>query len=153
MLRFMKVLCIAVPIVFLISATNTAFGQAGTIQGTVLDPSGAVVQKAAVTLRNALTGYQQTATTDEHGTFAFTNIPPNPYRLEVSSQGFEIYHQDIDVRTSVPFDLKIPLKVAGITITVNVQAAADILENVPSAHSDLSKEVFLKLPTLSPTPG
>ncbi|MGA2264229.1 MAG: TonB-dependent receptor, partial [Acidobacteriota bacterium] len=156
MLQQVKVLSLSVSVIFLLStalAVSRMYGQAGTIQGTVLDPSGAVVPKAAVTIRNALTGYQQTAATDEHGAFMFTNVPPNPYRLEVSFQGFETYQQEIDVRTSVPIDLKISLKVAGVAITVNVQAAADILENVPSAHSDLSKEVFLKLPTLSPSSG
>jgi hypothetical protein len=152
----MKISCLSLSLVFLLSAAFTvtgAYGQGGTVQGTVLDPSGAIIPKAAVTIRNALTGYQQSATTDEHGAFVFANVPPNPYRLEVSFPGFETYQQDVDVRTSVPIDLKISMKVAGLSITVNVQAAADVLENVPSAHSDLSKEAFLKLPTLSPSSG
>ncbi len=153
MLRLMKILCFAVPIVFWISAPNTAYGQGGTIQGTVVDPTGAVIPGATVTVRNALTGYQQSTTSDDHGAFVISNVPQNPYRVEVSFQGFEAFHQDVDVRTSVPITLKISMKVAGITVTVNVQAAADVLENVPTAHSDLGKEVFSKLPTLSPGSG
>ncbi|MBZ5499365.1 MAG: TonB-dependent receptor [Acidobacteriia bacterium] len=149
----MKILSFAVPVVFWISAANTVYGQGGNIQGTVLDPTGAVIPGATVTVRNALSGYQQSTTTDDHGAFVISNLPQNPYRVEVSFQGFEPFQQDVDVRTSVPIVLKVSLKVAGVTITVNVQAAADVLENVPTAHSDLSKEVFLKLPTLSPSAG
>jgi hypothetical protein len=99
MFRYIKIPCLLLSLVFLATtffAASEVYGQAGTIQGTVLDPTGAVIQQAAVTLRNALTGYQQTTTTDEHGAFTFTNIPPNPYRLEVSSKGFETYRQDLD---------------------------------------------------------
>jgi len=130
-----------------------AFGQSGTIQGTVLDPSGAVVPQATVLIRNALTGYQQSVTTDERGAFVLANVPPNPYRLEVSFRGFETYQQDLDVRTMVPADLKISLKLAGVSIRVSVQATAGVLENVPSVHVDVGKEVFQKLPALSPAGG
>jgi hypothetical protein len=119
----------------------------------VSDPTGAIIAKATVTIQNALTGYKQTAATDERGIFVFSNIPPNPYRLQVGFQGFETYQQDVDIRTSIPIDLKISLKIAGIAVTVNVQAADDLLENVPTAHNDLGKEVFSKLPTLSPSSG
>jgi hypothetical protein len=152
MFRLIKIWCITVSCVFLISIVYTAqgYGQGGTVQGTILDPSGAIIPKAMVTIRNALTGYQETVTTDEHGTFKFTGIPPNPYRLEVSFQGFETYRQDVDVRASVPIDLKISMKLAGVAVTVSVEAAADVLENVPSAHVDLDRQVFQKLPTPSP---
>lgn len=155
MLQFIKSSFLTLSLVFLVFTLCRAQGyaQAGTVQGTVLDPTGAVISKASVTIRNVLTGYQQTATTDDHGAFKFTNIPPNPYRLAVSFEGFETYQQDVDVRASVPIDLKVSLKVAGIAITVNVQAAADVLENVPAAHVDLAREVFQKLPTLSPASG
>ncbi len=156
MFQLVKTSCLAISWVVLLSVTcavDAAYGQAGTVRGMVLDPSGAIIPQASVTIRNALTGYQQTATADEHGAFVFANIPPNPYRLEVIFKGFETYRQDLDVRTSVPIDLKISMKMAGVSITVNVEAAADVLENVPSAHIDLSKEVFSKLPTFSPSSG
>src|SRR5215510_11978011 len=47
----------------------------GTIEGTVVDSTGAVVIGAMVELRNPITGFQQTAVTDSMGAFRFTNIP------------------------------------------------------------------------------
>ena len=85
-----------------ISAGAHSVGQAGTVQGTVTDQSGAVIVNATVTLRNILTDYRQVVNTNGQGAFSISNVPPNPYRLEVASQGFETYQQDVEVRTSVP---------------------------------------------------
>ena len=156
MLQLLKILCLACALAFLLPAPSPcspAAAQGGTIGGTVLDPSGAIIPQAKVTIQNALTGYQQTNTTDEHGVFAFNNVPPNPYHLEVTVPGFATYQQDITVRASVPMDLKITLRLAGTTITVQVQSIAEVLENVPYAHNDLSKETFAKLPILSASSG
>src|SRR5438876_10910318 len=60
----------------------------GTIEGTVADPTGAVVVGAKVEMRNPITGYMQTAITDASGTFRFTNVPFNPYHIEVTQAGF-----------------------------------------------------------------
>jgi Carboxypeptidase regulatory-like domain len=126
----------------------------GTIEGTVVDPTGAVVSGARVEIRNPITGYQQTTTTDTSGTFRFTNIPFNPYHLEVNQTGFGVSGQDVNVRTAVPITVKVSLAVAGVTQEVNVEAAgADILEAVPFAHADVDVSLFSKLPTLSPGVG
>ena len=67
----------------------------GTIEGVVNDPSGAVVQKAKVEIRNPVTGYSQSAATDDAGAFRLTNIPLNPYRLQVTVAGFQTYAQNV----------------------------------------------------------
>src|SRR5438552_11387883 len=123
----------------------------GTIEGTVVDPTGAVVAGAAVEIRNPISRYQQTTTTDSMGAFRFTNLPLNPYHVEVMAPGFAIAAQDVNVRTTVPISIRISLAVAGVTQEVNVEAgAADILETVPFAHADVDIATFDKLPTLSP---
>jgi protocatechuate 3,4-dioxygenase beta subunit len=60
-----------------------SLGNAGTIEGNVVDPSGAAVAKAVVTLHNAVSGYHQTTTTASDGSFRFGNIPPNPYPTKI----------------------------------------------------------------------
>ncbi len=137
---------------FSLSASAQSLGGAGTIDGVVTDPSGAIVAKAKVELRNAITGYQQTAATDDSGAFRFTNIPPNPYHLEVTVSGFQTYATDVTVRNSVPISLKVSLALAGAKQTVTVEASgADILENDPSAHVDVDKLQLKKI--ISSDPG
>jgi hypothetical protein len=75
-----------------------SLGNAGTIQGIVVDPSGAAVPGAMVTIRNPVSGYSQSATTAADGSFRFTNIPPNPYHLEVTASGFAAFAEDVTVR-------------------------------------------------------
>jgi len=126
----------------------------GTIEGTVADPTGAIVVGAMVEIRNPLTGFEQTAVTDSMGAFRFTNIPFNPYHVQITQQGFSPAAQDVNVRSTVPVSVKITLSVATVTESVSVQAdAGDILENVPYAHADVDVSTLDKLPTFSPASG
>jgi hypothetical protein len=52
---------------FVSMAPGQSLGSAGTIEGTVTGPSGAVVSKATVEIRNPISGYQQSTTTDTAG--------------------------------------------------------------------------------------
>ena len=61
----------------------------GTVSGVVTDPTNAVVRGAKVTLRNALSGYEQSVITDDMGGFRFNNIPLNPYLLRAEASGFD----------------------------------------------------------------
>src|SRR5947209_17246188 len=88
----------------LLLATHT-YAQSGnstTVNGTVLDPSGAVVPNATVEIHNPVSQLDRSATTDTTGKFSIPNIPFNPYHLSVSASGFAPHSQDIDVRSSVP---------------------------------------------------
>ena len=102
----------------------------GTVTGAVTDPTSAIVRGATVKLRNSLTGYEQSATTDEMGNFRFTNIPLNPYQLTAEAPGFSPVSEQIDVRSSVPITENLALKVAGASTTVTVGAATQLLEEV-----------------------
>lgn len=128
-----------------------SLGGAGTIDGTVSDPLGAFVTKARVSIYNPVTGYQQSNTTDERGWFRFNNVPPNPYRLRVEASGFEIKEQEVSVRSAVPIGLKISLVVSGQNESVTVMGAgATLIENVPTAHSDIDRSQLTKLTTSDP---
>jgi hypothetical protein len=136
------------------SALAQSLGNAGTIEGTVVDPSGAAVVKATVTIHNAVTGYKQATATASDGTFRFSNIPPNPYHLEVTASGFAVFAQDVAIRSAVPIQVNAKLSLAGEKSAVTVEAAgADILEVDPSAHTDTDRTLITKLPTFDPAGG
>ena len=136
------------------SALGQGLGTSGTIQGAVLDPSGAVIRSAAVEIQNFVSGYSQTAATDDSGGFSFTNVPFNPYHLTVKAPGFQPGHEDVTLRSSVPLDVKVTLKIAQGTSTVTVQAeAGDLLEQSPTAHTDLDRSLFATLPIENASTG
>ena len=125
----------------------------GTISGVVTDPTNAVVRGAKVTLRNALSGYEQSAITDDMGGFRFNNIPLNPYLLRAEASGFDPMSQQVDLRSSVPVTMNLALKVAGASTTVNVEATGSLLEETPSAHVDVDRNQISKLPVFDPGAG
>jgi hypothetical protein len=129
-------------------------GSAGTVTGIVKDPTGAVVPGATVALANMVSGFQRTTKTEENGVFAFTNVPPNPYHIEITAPGFQPSSEDVVVRSSVPVNLTIALHLAGARTEVRVEAAgADLVETVPSAHTDVDRDLFSKLPLSSAANG
>jgi hypothetical protein len=136
------------------SALSQSLGNAGTIEGTVVDASGAAIPRAVVRIQNVVSGYTQNTTTTSDGTFRLTNIPPNPYHLEVSLSGFNSYSADVTIRNAVPVQIKATLAVAGSKTSVTVEAAgADIIEVDPSAHVDTDRNLITKLPTIDPGAG
>jgi Carboxypeptidase regulatory-like domain len=122
-------------------------GNSTSITGTVLDPSGAVVVGAGVEVRNPVSGYSRSAVTDAAGKFTIPNVPFNPYHVTVTGEGFAPYAQDVDVKSSVPINLSINLKVTGSSEVVTVESTAqDLLENTSTFHTDVDRGLFDKLP-------
>src|SRR6202521_3873407 len=140
----MLVFCLANPM------SAQSLGNAGTIEGTVVDPSGAVIPMAEVTLHNVVSGYTQSVLSGSDGVFRLTNIPPNPYRLDVKASGFNDYSQTIDIRNAIPVQVKTTLAVAGASTSVVVEGAAETLEVDPSAHVDVDRSQMLKIPAFDP---
>jgi hypothetical protein len=82
------------------------------------------------------------------------NIPPNPYHLEITAPGFNVYTQDVAIRNSVPVQVKATLALAGSTTTVTVEASGtNLLEMDPAAHTDTDRNLLLKLPAFDPGAG
>jgi hypothetical protein len=126
----------------------------GTVTGTVTDESKAVIPGAKVTLRNAVTGYEQSAVADNTGAFRFNNIPQNPYQVTASAASFSSASQTVDVRSTVPVTVNLSLKVGAAATTVTVEAAAGVIvEDDPSAHVDVDRSQMLKIPAIDPAGG
>src|SRR2546429_1375768 len=154
---FTFVFALLVSLVIFSTISVPAWAQAlsaGTVSGIVVDPNGAVVANASVTIANSITGYKRSASTDSDGAFRFADVPPNNYQLTVSGTGFAPAMQTLTVRTSVPISLKIALTVGSATETVTVTSnAADIIENVPTTHTDVDQTLINRLPVRSPGAG
>jgi hypothetical protein len=129
------------------AARAQGLGGAGTLQGTVKDPTGGVMVAVPVELRNPVTGFKRSTTTDPAGRFIFRNLPPNNYHIEIITQGFDALERDVDVRSAVPIEMDLSLKLAGTTSAVEVVGhAEDLLERDPTAHTDIDQSLIEKLP-------
>jgi hypothetical protein len=120
--------------------------QSASISGTLLDPSGGVVANAIVTIHNPVSGLERSTTTDSSGNFTFPNVPFNPYHLSVNAKGFTSYAQDVEIRSAVPLNVPITLKLESGSTTVTVEGGGDLVENDSTFHTDVDRALFDKLP-------
>lgn len=120
---------------------------AGTIEGTVTDPSGAVIPAATVHLTSPVTNVNRTATTDGTGQFTFTNIAFNKYKLSVEASGFNQLQQPVVVDSPVALHLTLVLNILAASSTVTVEASSgDLVESDPTYHTDVDRDQFQKIP-------
>lgn len=133
-------------LLFAVCSALAQSGNAGTVRGTVTDPSGAVVANATVHLTNEVSQFDRTAFSGASGQFEFSNVPFNPYRINVSANGFAPLSQSIEIRSGVGVTLKLVLQVAGATQTVTVESSGDLVENDPTFHTDVDRDMFNKVP-------
>jgi len=145
--RFVLLFCTTLAIFSTALPAWAQGGNAGTIQGTVKDPSGAAVPGAAVEIANPVSGFRREAKSGEEGTFTFTNVPFNPYHMVVKAEGFAAYAQDVEIRSGVPVTLAITLKLGAATTKIEVQeSGGDLIENEPTFHTDVDRKLFDRLP-------
>lgn len=90
----MKTLLQVLSFAILTCLSLTAQQITGSIRGTVTDPSGAVVQGAAVTAWQAETGLSRDTVTDRNGSYVILELPVGHYHLRTEAKGFQTYEQD-----------------------------------------------------------
>jgi hypothetical protein len=121
-------------------------GNSGTIRGTVLDPSGAAIPGATVEIQNPVSGFDKSVIANREGSFELDNIPFNNYHLSASARGFQGAEQDVNVRSPLPLELKIGVKLGTTSQTVTVTEGGDLVETDPTTHTDVDRGLFDKLP-------
>jgi hypothetical protein len=134
----------------LLLAMGTIYGQGvtGRIQGTVHDPTGAVVPGATVTIVNQATGYKAEVPTTQAGEYLAPNIPPGRYTVSVTVSGFKSARTPdviviVDSLSTVDFTLEVGTQ----TETVQVSANAQLVDTETSAMgNDLSTTQITELP-------
>ena len=119
----------AVVVVFLLAATAAWAQSTGTVTGTVMDESGAVVPKAQVTVTNEETQAQRRTTSGASGNYQVPFLPAGKYRIEVQAPGLQrqtVTALKLDVSRTVAQDFK--LKPATVQETVTITGEAPIVE-------------------------
>ena len=110
-------------------ANAQAQSGAGSISGTVQDPTGAVVPGATVTVTNTATKVSQTTQSSSAGVYTFPILPVGQYSVEVSQGGFKPYKRTgltIDVNTKLQADISLQLGDQSQQVTVQAEAAVQV---------------------------
>ena len=96
----MQRLRILLVVTTLVLASGLALAQTGSIQGTVTDQSGAVVQGAEVTVRNLATNDTRVVQTGNTGVYSIQNLAVGHYGISIKKGGFKSFRLD-DVELTV----------------------------------------------------
>jgi hypothetical protein len=114
-----------------IASAQETINQA-TISGRVLDPQGAAMAGATVSVRQTDTNVTVRATTDADGRFRFPYLKIGRYELRAKLQGFTDNARTLVLSAGSAFDVPITMDVAGIDATVTVVADTQMLETARS---------------------
>ncbi len=126
--------------IFFLVSVPLIFGQSATtsLHGTVTDPKGAVIAGAAVTLVDPATGLTREGKTGDQGEYQFLELPPATYELTVKAPGFAtVKEKNIQLLVRTPGTLNVALQVSGTIETVEVNAAANMIntEDATMGHA------------------
>ena len=129
------VLGVAMPASAQSPATTAAATTTGTLRGQVTDPSGAVVQNAAVAVL-VPGGAPHSVTTNRSGGYEIGNLAPGKYTVTANAQGFAVFIQnDVDVAAGQVAQFNIALDINVEQQKVNVQAEGPTLDTNPANNA------------------
>ena len=95
----------------------------------MLDPSGAAIKGSTVEIDNPVSHYTRSTLTDGQGHFEFDNVPFNNYHTTAAAQGFQTGTEDVNVRSTVPIDLKYTLQIGAAATSVTVEECVGSARN------------------------
>jgi hypothetical protein len=106
-----------------------AFAQSanGSIVGTVMDESGAVLPNAAVTVTNTQTGLTFNAKSNDSGEFSIFAVPAGDYQAKVEAQGFQSQTANFSVAVTTTQTLEFKLTPGAAGVTIEVTSAAPLV--------------------------
>lgn len=115
-----------------------------TVNGIVLDPSGAVIAGAQVVVVNDATGVQYTTKTNGEGIYVVPNLPPGSYRIQVSNSGFKtIIKPDIVVHVQDALAINFTLPIGAASEIVTVRGGAPLVNTESGSVSTVIDREFV----------
>jgi hypothetical protein len=135
-------------LLLLLVATGSAQETTGGLQGTVKDPTGAVIRGAQVSVTGTSLVGTKEAHTDGSGYYRFANLPPGRYTLTVEAKGFESYKREgLLVEVGRLPSVDVTLKVGASATVVEVTSEAPVID-VTSSHTinNITHDVLKDVP-------
>ena len=121
--------------VMLVMAAAVASAQTGSIQGTVTDSAGAVVQGAEITVRNLGSNAVRTATSSGTGAYSVPQLQPGTYDITVKMASFKTFHVS-DVQLTVAQVLSVNPQLEPGAVTEEVMVPFQEIKELRLKHKD-----------------
>lgn len=117
----------------------------GSIAGIVLDPDAKAVPGAEIIVVNDLTGVKYVSSTNGEGVYTVANLPPGPYRVQVSKMGFKaVVKPDIILNVQDALSLNFTLPIGAESITVTVEGGAPLINTQNAAVGTVVDRNFVE---------
>lgn len=128
-----------------LAAICSAQSPTGTISGIVVDPSGGIVAGAEILIVNDATSVQYPSRTDSEGIYVVANLPPGPYRIQVSKIGFKtIIKPDIVIHVQDALAINFRLPLGAISEVVTVQGGSPLVNTQSGSVSTVIDRQFVE---------
>jgi hypothetical protein len=115
----------------------------GTINGLVNDPSNRVISGADIVVVNDATGVSYSSKTNDEGIYVLPNLPPGPYRLQVSRVGFKtLIKPDIVLNVQDALSVNFTLPIGALSETVTVEGGAPLVNTESATVSTVVNRQF-----------
>jgi hypothetical protein len=134
----------------------------GSLQGRVMDGSGASIPNARVDLMESATNFHRSTTTTSSGNYVFSDLNPGIYQIDVTASGFQSLNRDtvsVAVGQTANVDLTLGVGSDRQTVTVDEESpvlqsqTTDIQTNIPGkavVAMPLNSRNFVQLTTMAP---
>ncbi len=145
-----RFLMTAIVLIFSVSAIFAqAQGSTADLNGTVVDPNGAVVAGATITARSSATGITRTVTANDSGEYSIIGLPPGDYEVTVEAATFKktvISPVRLTVGQSASLEVKLELGTQDVTVTVSGDSVELVETTRTSVANTISQERIENLP-------
>ncbi len=146
----MKSKLVAMWLLLVLVAAAPVFAQVatGSLAGTVMDQSGAVIPAAKIIATNAASGAKIEAISSDAGLYVFAAVPPGVYSISAEKVGFKkTTRADIEIRIAQRVDMNIGMEVGNVQESITVSAEVPLLETSTSERgSNVSVKFMNDLP-------
>ena len=117
----------------------------GSMNGRVLDPSNKVISGADILVISDATGLKYSGKTNDDGIYVVPNLPPGPYRLQVSKVGFKtLIKPDIVLNIQDALSINFTLPVGAVFEIVTVEGGASMINTTDASVSTVVDQSYIK---------
>src|SRR5262249_50981372 len=141
--------------VLILNVAAQAQTSRGTVSGTVMDPSGAIVAGASVALTNTQTGVRLEAAANEAGIYRFDAVDLGTYDLRINYPGFTAFLAtglSVEANRTAVMDVRLELGGEATAIQVSAQAEALTVRDRPLRGGNFLPQQVSQLPLVDLNP-